>query len=445
MRLSTDRFGSFYIESLGCAKNQVDSEVIVACLEKAGLRWVHDPAGAELIIINTCGFIAGAKEESIRTALEIRNRYPDKKVIMTGCLVQRYERDLRAELSEVDEFIGNRAPERFALNIAGLLGSHPGSFPDENLESLLQNRQKLLSFPGSAFVKLAEGCSNFCSYCAIPLIRENLKSRLREDILSEIRRLLAAGVYELNLVAQDLGAFGMDRGGSELPRLLEEISALEGRFWLRLLYLHPDHFPADILDIISTDSRLLPYFEIPFQHASKKILTRMGRTGSKDLYLALIGKIRERLPEAVIRSTFMVGFPGETDEDFQSLLEFQKQSSLDWLGVFVYSREEGTAAFNLGGRVKQKTARSRKSRLEELQIPITEKRLDTFPGRSLELLVEEQVKSEDMFLARAWLQAPEVDGLVVVKGHGLTPGSLIEARIIRRNGLDLEAVPCNAV
>ena len=171
----------------------------------------------------------------------------------------------------------------------------------------------------------------------------------------------------------------------------------------------------------------------------------MGRTGSKEVYLALISKIRERLPEAVIRSTFMVGFPGETDEDFQSLLEFQKQSSLDWLGVFVYSREEGTAAFNLGGRVKQKIARSRKSRLEELQIPITEKRLDAFPGRSLELLVEEQVKSEDMFLARAWLMAPEVDGLVVVKGHGLTPGSLIEARIIRRNGLDLEAVPYNAV
>ncbi len=436
---------TFYIESLGCAKNRVDSEVIIASLEKSGLFWVNDPDIAELIIINTCGFITSAKEESILTSLEIKRQYPTKKVIMTGCLVRRYEEDLKRELKEIDGFTtGSINPEKFALNIAQLIKESSISTQKENIESILQNRRKLLSFPGSAFVKVSEGCSNCCSYCAIPMIRGPMRSRLREDIMHEIKNFLDIGIYEINLIAQDLCSFGLDRGGAEIEELLKEISALPGEFWLRLLYLHPDHFPESILDIIGKDTRLLPYFDIPFQHASENVLTRMGRSGSKEIYLALIRKIRERLRNAVIRSTFLVGFPGETDEDFNALLDFQRQSSLDWMGVFTYSSEEGTKAESLSGRVSQKTARMRRIWLEEAQASITQKHLDSLLGRSLEVLVEESVREEKLYLARAYLQAPDVDGLIVLRAEDLEPGQHLTARIMRRNGIDLEGVPCHA-
>lgn len=431
---------TFYIESLGCAKNQVDSEVMIASLEKAGFTFVSDPDKASLIVVNTCGFITSAKEESIQTSLEFKSLYPEKKVIMAGCLVQRYERDLQKDLNEIDGFIGIQAPQNIVNYICGLTGMRSFRIKTYNVESALKRRSKFLSFPGSAFVKVSEGCSNCCTYCAVPLIRGSLRSRLREEITSEIKYLLDKGIYEINLVAQDLGSFGLDRGHPEIYQLLQEISSLKEQFWLRLLYFNPYRFPEDILDIVFEDSRLLPYFDIPFQHASEKVLSRMGRKGSFESYLELIRSIRERLPQAVIRSTFLVGFPGETDEDFQRLLEFQQQSSLDWLGVFTYSREEGTPAFSYKNQIKKGIALERKNLLEQAQIAITQKRLDSMVGRSLELLIEEPVEGKNLFLARAFLQAPEVDGLVVLKAEGLKPGQHCKASIMRRNGIDLEAV-----
>ena len=428
---------TFYIESLGCAKNQVDSEYLIADLEARGLRWVQDPEQAQLIIVNTCGFITSAKDQSIQTSLSLKKRFPEKKVIMLGCLVQRYEAELEREMGEIDGFVGLNDPDALLRLVRSAGNDRNGSIQATGPRKQL--RTQFLSYPGSAYVKVAEGCSNHCSYCAIPLIRGELVSRSGADILGEIEELLRRGVVEIVLIAQDLASYGKDRGSRELVRLVESILRLEGRFWLRLLYLHPDHFPAGLLDLMAADPRVLPYFDIPFQHASTAVLSRMGRSGSADSYTELVQEIRNRVPEAVIRSTFLVGFPGEEEEDFQTLLSFQRDCPLDWVGIFTYSREEGTPAYNMKGRVKASVAEARKRALEQAQIGISERLLDRQVGRILDVLVEERVQGERLYLGRAYLHAPEVDGLVVVKADTLEPGRIYPVRIEARAGIDLEA------
>jgi ribosomal protein S12 methylthiotransferase len=301
-------------------------------------------------------------------------------------------------------------------------------------------------------VKIAEGCANRCTYCAIPLIRGDLASRTRPQILEEIRGLRDRGARELILIAQDLGSFGVDRGGErsggrsgagsaersgELELLLREIGSLPGDFWVRLLYIHPDHFPFGILPLFEADPRFLPYFDLPFQHASPGILRAMGRKSDPGANLALLETIRARLPSAVIRSTFLVGFPGESAEDFERLLDFQERARLDWLGAFTYSREEETPAYSMKSRVSKKIAEERKAGVERRQIPITDRSLEAQVGRTLEVLVEERVEGEGMSIGRSYLQAPDVDGLVVVHAS-LVPGTMARVRITRRNGVDLE-------
>jgi ribosomal protein S12 methylthiotransferase len=260
--------------------------------------------------------------------------------------------------------------------------------------------------------------------------------------VDECRELLGRGVRELCLIGQDIAAYTPSLGA-----LLENIARLPGSFWVRLLYLHPDHFPRDILPIMERDGRFLPYFDIPFQHGSSRILAAMGRTGNAPAYLDLLETIRRRLPGAVIRSTFLVGFPGETEEDFEALLDFQQRARFDWLGVFAWSREEGTAAFSMKGRVAKKTALARKARIEAAQIPITEERADRFTGRTMDMLIEEAIPSEqdgaNLWLGRLLCHAPEVDGAAILRTEGppppgIAPGAMIRARVIRRAGFDLE-------
>jgi ribosomal protein S12 methylthiotransferase len=437
--------GSFYVESLGCAKNQVDSELMIAHLQKAGWSWVGSPDGADVLIVNTCGFISQAKTESIQTGLSLRERFPAKRIYMVGCLSERYGEDLAEELPEMDGFVGNRDPAAVVELVEGRKrtgGLRPGRSPrDPSREAASGgvSRPRLLSYPGSAYVKVAEGCANRCTYCAIPLIRGTLSSRPREEVLGEIRGLLSRGIRELVLIAQDLGSYGTDRGTGELFLLLKDISRLPGHFWVRMLYIHPDHFPRDIIPLLQGDPRLLPYFDLPFQHASPMLLSAMGRVGDPEKNLELIEGLRRALPRAAIRSTFLVGFPGETEEDFQRLLGFQAAAALDWLGVFTYSREEDTAAYRLGGRVPRRTAEERKRVLEARQVPLTERALDGHLGAEMEVLVEEPVAGEGLTICRAYLQAPDVDGLTVVAGEH-APGTLLRVRITRRNGLDLEGV-----
>jgi ribosomal protein S12 methylthiotransferase len=437
----TARVHRFHLESLGCAKNQVDSELMIAALERAGWERAEGPETADLLIVNTCGFISSARKESIETTLELKARHPGRRLIMAGCLTQRYADDLSKELPEIDGFLGAGDPAGIvalanALDDVSVPAGGPATEPEELARPY--ERKHLLSFPGSAYVKVAEGCDNRCTYCAIPLIRGDLASRDDPSIIAEVRGLLERGIREIILIAQDLGSYGRDRGAPALPRLLEGLAGIPGDFWVRLLYIHPDHFPRDMLILQQHDPRLLPYYDIPFQHASPRILKAMGRRSDPQRGLDLLAEIRSRVPGAVIRSTFLTGFPGETDQDFDQLLDFQARARLDWLGVFTYSREEDTPAYDMPGRVKKAVAEARKAQLELRQVPITEASLDARIGQAVDVLVEERVQGEDLSIGRAYLQAPDVDGLVVLRASR-APGSRVRARVIKRNGVDLEA------
>ena len=435
---------SFYIVNLGCSKNQVDGETILALMEQRGWKYT-DLENADVVIINTCGFINDAKEESINTILNCKSSYPDKIVIAAGCLAQRYGKELSDEMTEADGFVGNRdlysVPDAVEKIVRGRtrLVSPAAPSPDCFVE-----RSTLFTFPRSTYIKIAEGCNNNCTYCAIPLIRGQLRSIPADIIIKEIKSFVKKGFFEINLVSQDLASWGTDIG-KDLIYLLNRICRLKGDFRIRLLYMHPDKFIPEILPLFKKDSRLIPYFDIPFQHASEPILKAMGRKGNKEKYLKLISTIRKALPESVIRSTMMLGFPGEKESDFQCLMEFLKEAKLDWCGFFTYSREEGTKAFDLRDRVPMATAGLRKEQAQDVQNKITEKRLESYVGKEIEVLVEELIAEEEIALGRGYMNAPEVDGAVIlhsgrVADGSIKPGDVVMAKVIKRNNIDLEAV-----
>jgi ribosomal protein S12 methylthiotransferase len=404
-----------------------------------------------------------------------RALYPEKKILLSGCLSQRYAKDLITSLPEADALFGNRDLSRIAEAAAGALegrsllpenpaapgndgksaGKSAGTFDGKSAGapagapagfsgSAGPGSRPLLSLPGSAYVKIAEGCDNRCAFCAIPAIRGPLVSRSPASVLGECRTLLERGIRELCFIGQDLGSYGKDRDGisakgrTRLDALLVLVSELPGAFWVRLLYIHPDNFPFEILELFQKDSRLLPYFDLPFQHASKPLLRAMNRGGDRETYLRLLERIRSALPGAVIRSTFLAGFPGETEEDFAELLDFQKEAALDWLGVFCYSREEDTPAYRMKNQVPKKTAGERKRIIEEAQLSISAARMERFIGRTLDVLVEEEMGS-GLYLGRLFCQAPEVDGSAVISCENpLVPGSLVRGRVTGRAGIDLE-------
>ncbi len=453
----------FYIENLGCFKNQVDAEVLIAALGESGWKYTEDPEDAEVLLINSCGFIRSAKEESIRAFLDLKRRYSGKRVLLTGCLSQRYGKDLAGQLPEAEAVFGNRGPQEVVDFLHSFQKDRAKDRAEAGRESEAERihtssgppyleRKVLLSYPGSAYIKISEGCNNRCSYCAIPLIRGPLRSREADEVINEAAGLLNRGVKEIILIAQDLGSYGMDKNGpsgsqvegipkSPLARLLHRFKNLPGDFWLRLLYIHPDNFPRDILPIIAAEPRFLPYFDIPFQHGDAGVLSRMGRRGDAAAYLALVKEIRETCPEAIIRSTFMTAFPGEGRKEFQALLNFQKDAQLDWVGFFVYSREEDTPAYRMRGRLSdffaERWGERRKKALQEIQSEITTRRLNRFVGRTIDVLIEEKVEGTELFLGRGYPQAPEVDGLIVVGGEDLLPGEIVPVEIQGVQGVDM--------
>ena len=482
---------TYYLVNLGCAKNQVDAEVMLNTLDLSGYSEAAEAEKADYIIINTCAFISEAKEQAINTVLEYRNAYPDKKVLVAGCFAQRYGQDLASLLPEVDGIFGNAEPSlvtdmlqrmetetmpvfmplRSSFSAKSTAESktdlksqekaNPGEkakpYTDSGVSVSNQSaghvpaalkapirRKRMLSFPNSAYVKIAEGCRNLCSFCAIPIIRGTVRSRSVEDVISEIHFFLEQGIFEINLIAQDLAGFGTDRGESELIRLLKNISLIKGNFWIRLLYIHPDNFPYQLLDVCAEDQRILPYFDLPFQHVSPRLLKKMNRKGSPETYLKLVRHIRGKLPGAVIRSTFLLGFPGENRTDRKMLKQFIADAELNWVGFFEYSPEEGTPARKIRRKPTEigwkKRAGKFRRQLEQLQQQITFERLDRFVGKTLKVLVEEEVPEENLVLGRAYIHAPEVDGLVVLHGEDIKPGQIVNARITRRNSVDFVGV-----
>ncbi len=437
--------GSFFIENLGCAKNQVDAETIVVALESESWTRADSAETADMIIVNSCGFVEVARKESIDVTLSFRQLYPGKRIVLAGCLSQRSGTELNELLPEIDGVFGNRAPSRITEMVGDVLDGKRPIFLPEEYETTSQGPPQL-SMKGSAYLKIAEGCDNRCSYCSIPLIRGGLRSRTVSTIVADATRLVESGVREINVIAQDLGSYGLDLGSRNLAGLLRSILEIPGHYWVRMLYIHPDRFPMELLDICKEDSRLLPYFDIPVQHGSKRILGLMGRSGDAGEYSALVEHISETLPNAVVRSTFLVGFPGETRHDFELLRDFQQQAMFDWLGAFSYSREEGTAAFGSGimpviaHRIARPAVKRRIQSIQEIQREISENLVKRFVGKTLDVLIEEKIEGEELYLGRIYAQAPEVDGLVVLHGDHFDTGSFVKCRIIKANGIDLEAV-----
>jgi ribosomal protein S12 methylthiotransferase len=462
---------TYYLDPYGCAKNQVDAENMMAALSETGWAASESAENADLIIINSCAFIESAKKESIDAVLGWRKLFPEKRILLAGCLAQRYAKELPEALPEADGFFGltdtdlqGGITQAAGRIMAAECNAMPAVKKTHNsvLTGLSAGKRPLLSLPGSAYVKISEGCDNRCSFCAIPLIRGGLKSRAVRDIVEECKALLDRGIKELCLIGQDTGSFGQDLK-SENPQgqnqsvnlhgLLEALARFDCDFRLRILYTHPDHFPLAILDLMEKDNRFLPYFDIPFQHGSEKILRAMNRRGNAESYLDLVETIRCRLKDSVIRTTLMTGFPGESEDDFALLLDFQKRLQADWLGCFTYSREENTPAFDMKGRVGKNIAAERKRLVEEAQIPISEKQAGRFIGRCFGVLVEEEFKplntalsqaeeaqsDELLYLGRLPCHAPEVDGSALILGSSpLELGSIVPCRVIARAGFDLE-------
>ncbi|MCR4743228.1 MAG: 30S ribosomal protein S12 methylthiotransferase RimO [Treponema sp.] len=453
----------------GCAKNQTDGELISTFLENDGFKQIFDASQADFIIVNSCGFIKSAKKESIDAVYSIKNNYPDAKIILTGCLAQRYAQDLYDSMPELDGIFGNGDLSKIAEFMHEVEKNKRAvkTYPQTGI--CTGPRKRLFNYPGSAYVKITEGCSNHCSFCAIPLIRGELRSRTIEDVIQEIKDLLENGVYEINLIGQDLAAFGDDfkkdsyisdrprvTGLSYLAQLFTEISKLPGEFIVRPLYIHPDHFNTDILQVMKADSRFCKYFDIPFQSGDDQIIQRMNRVGSSEKYQALIKEIRSQLPDCMIRTTFLTGFPGESDQAAQNTLDFLKAIEADWSGCFPYSREDDTPAYNFKNRVPAKVAQKRAEKLEEIQSIITEKRLQRFVSTNQLVLVEEVIDidqenaedlSEGLAIGRAWFQAPEVDGCVVIRYdrseksemEAVKVGNLVQVKILSSTGVDLDA------
>lgn len=421
-----------------------------------GWRETGDPADARAILINSCGFIEAAQTESVEAVLEYTHSYRTAAVVMTGCLAQRYPEEIAREIPELAGVFGNRRPEEIAPFLEELTSparstrrrGDPAPFHapegDETWRDRAVSRPRLYSAPGTAYVKIAEGCTHNCAFCAIPQIRGTLRSRSIGAIMEEVEGLLARGIREINLIAQDLSLLGLEEGRRDFVPLLERISALSGEFWVRLLYIYPEHFPLEVLEVCRRDPRILPYFDLPIQHADPGVLRLMGRPATPERTLEILQRIHREIPDAAIRTTLLVGFPGEDDAAFERLLEFQQAARFDWMGAFVYSPQEGTVGCELAGgelAVPEAVAEKRSAELYRLQEPITRERLERFVGREMALLVEEPVLGEDLYFARGAMQAPEVDGTVVLtaRAGSLEPGSFVTARVTGVDGYDLRA------
>jgi len=427
--------------SLGCPKNVVDAEEILGEVEKAGHEIESDPTRAEVLIVNTCGFIRSAKEESIDAVLDAvryKTNGACRSVIVTGCLAQRYGAELAEELPEADAFIGLKESRDIARVISRTLrGDRVVEVGEPSAWWLKSGNRVLSTPPWTAYLRVADGCDNRCTYCAIPGIRGGFRSRPERDVLDEARALADAGVKELNLIAQAITRYGTDTAGEQrLPGLLGKLSAVDGIRWIRLLYCYPTKISDDLIRTIAANEKVCKYIDVPLQHCSDRILRAMGRRGSKQEYLDLFARIREECPAAALRTTFMVGFPGETEEEFEELMDFVRRVRFDRMGVFCYSAEDGTQAALLPDKVNRSTTNSRYRRLMELQREISLGRNKELIGSRLEVLVE-SVEGKSA-VGRSYRDAPDIDGVVYLENPGrAAPGDFIAAEVTEARDYDL--------
>ncbi len=417
--------------SLGCAKNLVDSEVMLGELERRGHRIVSDVDSADTVIVNTCGFVEEARQESIDAILEVAGRKEGgtRRLLVAGCMVNRYGRELAREIPEIDGFIGLDDLRRVG-ELVGIGGEPPPPAPSHLVFDHTAPRR--LTTRGYAYLKVAEGCNNPCTFCAIPIWRGRFRSRSIDDLVAEARRLETEGVQELCLIAQDTTRYGEDLrlGRYGMARLVEALLAGTSLPWVRFLYAYPTTLDDELLRLMAAEERFVSYLDIPLQHSHPDILRAMKRGGSARSYLALLERARTLAPDIHLRSTFIVGFPGERGEHFEHLLEFVRQARFDHLGAFAYSPEEGTPAAELVGRVPRATARWRHARLLEEQRPIATASRQRLTGRRLRVLVEGVCsETEHLLEGRHQGQAPEIDGRVLINDGTAPAGSFAEVEI----------------
>lgn len=435
--------------TLGCPKNQVDSEVMLGQLAREGFDVIDDERTADAIIVNTCGFIDTAKEESINTIIELgglKTRGRCKALIATGCLTQRYQGELLKELPELDAIVGVGDFPQIAEIVRGRLG---GTAPDAGREWFTHptflydadTPRRRLGPRHWAYVKISEGCDKRCAFCAIPSFRGDLASRTIESIVGEATGLAAEGVREVNLIAQDLPAFGMDRSRKgELVDLVRALAAIDDLRWIRLMYLYPHKLPQGVVDLFVTEPKVVPYVEMPIQHIDDAILRRMNRGGTSAEIHRILDTFREKVPGVVIRTSFIVGFPGETEREFDRLRRFVEDQRFDRIAVFTYSMEEGTVAEKLGDPVDAGTKAERRQRLLDLQLEIAQQKGDELLGARRTVMIEGPAQDDQFALeARLATQAPEIDGVVYLTEGGAEPGEFVEAEITEAMGYDLVA------
>jgi ribosomal protein S12 methylthiotransferase len=439
----------FSIVSLGCARNLVDSEVMAGLLETNDYEIVHEPADADIVLVNTCGFIGPAKEESIETILDVaRLKEAGKvgKLIVAGCLSQRYPEELSRELPEVDLFIGTGEVAR----IVDILRQHDADRTKRQyvgVPSYIYDHAtpRLRSTPAyTAFLKVSEGCDHKCAFCIIPQLRGPHRSRSIESVVTEALLLARSGVKEINLIAQDLTAYGRDRkDATTLHRLLNEMTQVDGIEWIRLLYAYPNFLDQPLLEIIRESDKICKYVDIPFQHVSRTVLQRMRRGKSGSEVRQAVEKLRGAIPGLTLRTSLIVGFPGETDDDFAELLDFVEETQFERLGVFKYSEEEGTAAARMGIRVPEEEKERRWQELMDLQSSISRKKNEALIGTIQRVMIDGVDHESDKLTGRTQAHAPEVDGVVYIESRGsddkliTLPGDIIDIKIIDALDYDL--------
>ena len=430
-----------HLVSLGCAKNLVDSEIMLGRLVQAGWPHTTDPREADTIIINTCSFIESATNESIDTILEMakfKNSGVCRRLIVTGCLPERFREEIVDSLPEVDFFLGTGAFHEIEKAVKGPAEPSGCHLPDPYSQDFQdQEAPRLLSSPHMAYLKIAEGCNRHCTYCIIPKLRGKQKSRPLENIVAEARFLISNNIKELILVAQDTTAYGNDLDPPvSLDHVLKNIADISNDVWVRLLYAHPQSLGPDVIQTVAAYRNICSYFDIPIQHASNRLLKKMGRNYTSDHLFRLFDKIRSFAPHAVLRTTVMVGFPGETDKDYKALVNFVDEIRFDHLGVFVYSDSKDLPSHKLSGHIPEKVATDRCDRLMLRQSKISFENNRKHIGKTYEVLVETQVKN-NLFTGRTSFQTPEVDGITYIHSEKLPVGTFSSVRVTDVSEYDL--------
>ena len=431
--------------SLGCDKNLVDSEVMLGLINQKGYIITNDENEADIIVVNTCCFINDAKEESINTILEmaeLKKTANLKALIVTGCLAQRYKKEIQEEIKEVDAVVGTSSYENIVKVIEEALeGKVSESFEDIDVSPEVESKRVLTTGGYYSYLKIAEGCDKHCTYCIIPKIRGKFRSVPMERLLAEARSLAEQGVKELMLVAQETTLYGVDLYGEKsLHKLLKELCKIDGIEWIRILYCYPEEITDDLIQVMKEEDKICNYLDMPIQHASDNILKRMGRRTNRQELIDIVTKLRREIPDISLRTTLITGFPGETKEDHEQLLEFVDQMEFDRLGVFTYSPEEDTPAATMSEQIEEEVKEERKDEIMSLQQEVAFERAEKMVGRTLKVMIEGRLPEDNVYIGRTYMDAPNIDGYIFVNAeHEFMSGDFVTVKVTGAKDYDLTA------